>query len=95
MMRFKVPLFKRSKIIADDGFTVTIESWERLRYDRGELLLYVDIDVGGGTLRLIRTSLSPLNPETQGNLTSAQCSEILANIVDALTWRGWTVEQVD
>jgi len=93
-MTFRVPLFRRSTVESDEGFSVTVESREHLRYQRGELALELKIDMGGGVISLVVNSLYDLNSELKGHLTSPQEKEIFDNIVDALKWRGWFVDFV-
>lgn len=93
-MTFRVPWFRSSTTRSDEGFFITLKSWERLQYTRGELTMVFKIDAGAGFISLVSNSLYDLNPNLKGRLTSSQEKEIFTNIVDALTWRGWTVDFV-
>jgi hypothetical protein len=93
-MTFRVPWFRSSTTQSDEGFSITLKSWERLQYKRGELTIDLKIDAGAGFISLVSNSLYDLNPGLKGRLTSSQEKEIFSNIVDALSWRGWKVDLV-
>ena len=95
LMAFKVPLFRRSTIQSDEGYTVTVKSRRLLRYQRGELILDFKVDIGGGVISLLSPALSGSNPELRGDHLAVQDSEVLAQIVRALKWRGWVVDFID
>ena len=65
-----------------------------MSYTRGELTLTLRIDIGGGVVSLVCNSLYDLNQSLRGQLTPQQEKEIFDNVVDALTWRGWSVDFV-
>jgi hypothetical protein len=93
-MTFKVPLFRRSTTVSDQGFRVTFISWGILRYESGDLSLDLLIEAGGRGVVIERSSLRGLNGALSQTLDEDQEKCILNNITEALEWRGWTVKVV-
>jgi hypothetical protein len=86
-MSFKVPLFDRSTVKSDNGFTVKLVSWEHLRYTDHELVLVMKIDVGVGVVSIVYRSIHEISSSSDAGLSPAQEKKALNNIVDALSWR--------
>ena len=93
-MAFRVPLFDRSTTVSDEGFRVTFVSWSFLRYQAGDLSLDFYCEAGGGGVIIEQSSIKRINPEASRYLNAEQEKVILSNIIDALEWRGWTVQVV-
>jgi hypothetical protein len=93
-MTFKVPLLHRSTTVSDEGFKVTFLTRGTLRYQFRDLSIILDIDVGDRYLTIDHSSLQKKNAEKSRQLSADQEMRIFCNIIDALTWRGWTVDVV-
>jgi hypothetical protein len=93
MMKFGIPLFRKSTTESGPEFSVTVLSSERLQYKSDGLVLDIKIDVDGEAVSLVYSSLHELNPNLQ--LTLPQEKKIFNDIVDTLSWGGWTVELID
>ncbi|WP_263374028.1 hypothetical protein [Granulicella aggregans] len=88
---FRVPLFQRSKIISDDGWSVTFLGRDSAVYEEDGRTIEFGIDVGGGFLTIFHSGLrwdelkgTPLLPDEDMRITF--------NLMDAFQWRGFVVD---
>jgi hypothetical protein len=93
-MAFRIPIFRSSTTVSDEGYKVTFVSWEMLRYQSNELSLDLFIEVGGGEVVIERNSFRNLNSEASKSLTDDEVERIFERITGALEWRGWKVREV-
>lgn len=91
-MSFKIPLLNRSIIKSDEGFTIKFVSGEILRYSDKELVLCIGFDSGANMIGLMCKTLTQLAPHPGEDLSALQEKRVFDNIINALTWRGLTVD---
>ena len=92
LMTFTSPLFNRSVIQSDGGYTVHFLSREVLRYSDKELVLFVGFDAGGGVISLMYKTMTQLAPKPGAKLSRSQEERVFCNLYDALTWKGFSVD---
>lgn len=91
-MAFKLRAFNQSVIKSDEGFTVQFLSRDILRYSDKELVVCVGFDAGGGFVSLMCKTIMQLSPHPGQRLSPTQEKRVFDNILNALNWRGLTVD---
>jgi hypothetical protein len=89
---FRVPFFRRSTTVSNQGFSITlISSGSRERLDYQDQLCHclLDVEFAASTVVVLRRSLS----DKQGSSLSSMAElKVYQNVRRALEWRGWIVE---
>jgi|GEM_PF-4315934 len=91
---FKVPLLHRSKIVSDEGFSVTVLSRYAVRYEEGGRSMLVTIEEGAGHIDIFHSSIKSWENDPGEALDSATDRRITQNLTSALEWRGWSIAVV-
>ena len=91
---FKVPLFHRSSIVSDEGFTVTVVSRFEVRYEENQKVMTISIEQQGDRhIDVFHSTIRKWDGE-EAAITNAEDYRITQNILEALKWRGWAAEVV-
>ncbi len=87
---FKIPLLQRSKIVSDEGFSVTVLSRYAVRYEQDGRSMLVSIEEGDGHIDIFHSSIKWEDDPGEA-IDAATDQRITENLAKALEWRGWSV----
>jgi hypothetical protein len=90
---FRVPFWRRSSIVSDRGFTVTVLSRSELKYQERSKVMTISIEQGDRHIDVFHSTIQRWDGE-ETPISNVEDSRITQNILEALEWRGWTAEVV-
>jgi hypothetical protein len=78
---------------SDKGFTVTVVSRSELRYEENDRVMTISIEQGDRHIDVFHSTIRRWDGQ-ETLISKADDYRITQNILEALRWRGWTVEVV-
>jgi len=90
---FRVPFWRRSSIVSDQGFTVTVVNRSELRYQENQKVMTISIEQGDHHIDVFHSTIRRWDGE-ETPITNDDDLRITQNILKALTWRGWIAKVV-